>query len=111
MTEAEYREWYSGKPRARVVEIGTVKRVPPPSPGPTREPEPTVEIRLKDVASNADFESVEGRRGMTYNLSKRKWTSVAIPDAWIIMGSEDVPSKYPYLIFEKRKPKKRRGKK
>lgn len=110
MTLQEYETWYPGKPRPKVIEIGTYERIPPPPPGPPPEPEPTIEIRLADVATNPRFESVQGRRGTTYNLQKHEWTPVRVQDAWIITGSDTIPSKYPYLTFEKREPRKRRGK-
>jgi len=113
MTLVEYEGWYLGKPRVQAVELGTIERVPPPPPPPPPEPElPVMEVRLADVPSNPRFESVQGRTpGPTYGLSKGEWTPVAAPDYWIIVGSGDIPSKYPYLTFETRKPKKQRGKK
>lgn len=111
MTLDEYREWAPGRPRAKVVDCSRVEiiREPPPPPPP---PEAMVSVKLVDVPSNPNFESLEGRRGRTYNFSKSEWTLVAAPDYWIIVGGEDIPSKYPYLRFERRESKpQKRGKK
>jgi hypothetical protein len=115
----EYEGWTPGRRRQRrltdAVEVGQVKRIhePEPEPEPEPRPGPIYEVRLADVDSNPNFESVQGRHGsVTYNLSKKDWTPIRPGDVAYIVGDEEngIPSTYPYLKFEVRKIKKGKGK-
>lgn len=116
MTLAEYASWRPGQPHARVIEIGTVRRVPPASP-PEPKPEPRVSIRLADVETNPPSVSVEARPCCVYHFTRGKYQFIPVADARLLLPNEISPGKYGHLIFEgktkgrKRKTGKQRRKK
>lgn len=112
LTEVVYEAHVPGEPLPRVLETMTVKRICEPTPAEPTPAEPTQDVRLADVESNPNFESLQVAPGRpTYNLSKTTWTPVALSDYWHIVGKTDYPSICPHLAFEVRpEPKKRRRK-
>jgi len=119
MAPQEYEDWTPGRRRQRrltdAVEVGRVERIPQPEPESEPRPEPIYEVRLADVDTNPDFESVRGRRGnVTYNLSKKDWALIRPGDVVFLVGDEEggIPPAHAYLTLEKRKIKEqKKGKK
>lgn len=105
MTLDEY-ERYDPTPAFMGERIETFYRVreePEPSP-----PEPTMTIRLVKCPSNPFSCAVEARPMCVYHFTqptrgKPQWQSLPAPDAWILLGTNDIPPKYPDKKFEKRR--------
>lgn len=101
MSEDEYARYdptplYQA-PIIRASRKAVVTADPPPE-------ESTIEMRLVEGPGNPFSCSVEGRRGTVYHFNQDEgWKKVPAPDAYILLGGEGIPPKYPHLTFEKRR--------
>lgn len=105
MTMDEY-ERYDPTPPFMADRVETFHRVRPEVKIP--EPEPQVTMRLKKCESNPFSCSVEARPSSVYHFQqptkgKTEWQTLPAPDAWMLLGTETIPPKYPHLKFEKRR--------
>lgn len=71
-------------------------------------PEPMVTVRLVKCDSNPFTTTVEGRPMCVYYFTqptrgKPQWQDIPALDAHILLGSENIPPKYPHLTFERKR--------